>query len=225
MGEMVTGLAHEINQPLAAIANYASAGQIMLESSTDQPEKLNKVLEAVGAQAMRASEIIRHLRQFVRKQEPQKTLVSLNTIVKEVLSFTQADMRSHSTQVQLELDDTLPEIHADAIQIEQVLVNLVRNSLEAMEVIADDKRHLILRTYLNDNGMVQAEISDSGPGMDKERLGNIFEAFVTTKGAKGMGLGLSISRSIIEAHGGRLWVESEQGKGAVFFFTLPLTTG
>ena len=221
MGEMVTGLAHELNQPLAAIINYAAACKNILKSGEARPGILSKTLEDVGDQAMRASEIIRHLRQFVKKQEPQKAVVRLNSLVKEVLNFTLAEIKSQHTRLVVELADELPEVHADAIQIEQVLVNLVRNSLQAMEETAKGQRQLNIRTYLNQEGLVQVEVSDAGPGMDAKMISSVFKPFVSSKGGESMGLGLSICRTIIEAHGGRLWVQSESGKGASFCFFLP----
>ncbi|MCK5191749.1 MAG: hybrid sensor histidine kinase/response regulator, partial [Methylococcales bacterium] len=220
--ELATGIAHELNQPLSAINTYAAVSQKLLKSDINQQQKLSEVLEAIGAQAMRASEIIRRLRQFVKKQTPQKTMVVLNKLVQEVLTFTEQEIKKKNVQLQLELADRLPGVCADAIQIEQVLVNLIRNSLEAMELTTTNNRQLAIRTYLNQNGLAQVEVTDTGPGIDGETLSHIFESFVTTKGAKGMGIGLSISSSIIEGHGGHLWAKSEPGKGASFFFTLPL---
>lgn len=222
MGELATGIAHELNQPLSAINTYAAVSQKLLKSDINQQQKLSEVLEAIGAQAMRASEIIRRLRQFVKKQTPQKTMVVLNKLVQEVLTFTEQEIKKKNVHLQLELADRLPEVCADAIQIEQVLVNLIHNSLEAMELTTTNNRQLTIRTYLNQNGLAQVEVTDTGPGIDGETLSHIFESFVTTKGTKGMGIGLSISSSIIGGHGGHLWAKSEPGKGASFFFTLPL---
>jgi len=224
MGEMATGIAHELNQPLAAISNYAAASQNIVASGIKQPEILSEALDAIGTQARRAGDIIRSLRQFVEKQAPQNTAVGLNYLVEVVLSFFQSDIKNQSVYLEKELAEGLPEAYGNAIQIEQVLVNLVRNSLEAMELSESENRQLTIRTYLNEEGMIQAEITDTGPGMDNETLRQIFEPFVTTKGVKGMGMGLSISLSIIETNGGRLWAKSEPGKGASFFLTVPLTT-
>ena len=224
MGEMATGIAHELNQPLAAISTYAAASKKMVESGIKQPKKINAVLESISTQALRASEIIRHVRQFVKKQGPQKTILDLNDLIKEVLSFTESELKKQKIQLHLKLSVNLPSIHADAIQIEQVLVNLIRNSLEAMELAPTRKHQMIIRSFLDKEGMLQTEITDNGPGIDADTLNHIFEPFFTTKGAKGMamGMGLSISRSIIEAHGGRLWAESKLGTGSSFFFTLPI---
>jgi PAS domain S-box-containing protein len=222
MGELATGIAHELNQPLAAIANYAAASRKMLDSGNTHPDKLARALEATQTQAKRASEIIRHLRQFVRKQSPHKTPINLNDLINSVLSFMESEIDNQSIKIRLELTEELPEVIADSIQIEQVLVNLVRNSMEAMNHVEPDGRQLFVGTYLNkEQDAAQVEVADTGVGIDTETLNTIFEPFVTTKGDKGMGLGLSISRSIIEAHNGRLWVESQLGSGSRFYFTLP----
>ena len=221
MGELATGIAHELNQPLSAINTYAAVSQKMLNSDGNQQQKLSEIMEAIGTQAMRASAIIRRLRQFVKKQAPQKARVVLNDLVLEVLTFTEPEIKKQNVQLQLELAEKLPEVCVDAIQIEQVLINLIHNSIEAMELTTNN-RQLAIRTYLNQKGLAQLEVTDTGSGMDEHTLSHIFESFVTTKGAKGMGVGLSISSSIIEGHGGHLWAKSEHGKGASFFFTLPL---
>jgi len=221
MGEMATGIAHELNQPLAAIANYAAASCKMLDSGNQNPEKLVAALTATQMQAERASAIIRRLRKFVKKQQPQKTLLNLNELIDNVLKFMEYDINKHRISVNLSLDPQLRQVFADVIQIEQVVVNLLRNSIEAMEPLSIDPREINIRTYLNQEAMVQTEIADTGPGIDTHTLFKVFEPFFTTKGSKGMGLGLSISRSIIEAHEGKLWAKSEAGSGAIFYFTLP----
>jgi len=133
-----------------------------------------------------------------------------------------AELHEGNRSWQLELAEDLPLISADYIQIEQVLVNLIRNSLEAFENAAVKARQLVIKTYLNDEGKAQVEVTGTGPGMDAEILSHIFESYVSSKGEKGMGMGLSISRSIIEVHSGRLWAESKPGHGATFYFTLPV---
>ena len=222
MGELATGIAHELNQPLAAIANYAAACRKMLDASDNRSERLVKALEATQIQAKRASDIVRHLRQFVRKQNPQKTHISLNSLIESVLSFMRPELNKRGIILHLELQGGLPDVIADSIQIEQVLVNLLQNSIGAMNHVDIDHRQLTIVTRISkEQCTVEVEVADTGTGMDAETLNTIFEPFVTTKGDKGMGLGLSISRSIIEAHDGRLWVESRVGSGSRFYFTLP----
>jgi C4-dicarboxylate-specific signal transduction histidine kinase len=225
MGEMATGIAHELNQPLTAIANYASAASKLIGSENQQPDKLMSVLDSVQVQAKRASEIIHRLRKFVKKQTLQKSSVDLNHLVADVVGFMEIETKNDNVQVQLQLQDGLPIVYVDAIHIEQVLMNLIRNSLEAMMSVDENARLLTVHTQLNHEGLPLVEVTDTGPGIDRDTLKHIFEPFVTTKGTKGMGMGLSISRSIVEAHGGRLWAESEPGKGARFYLTVPVRAG
>jgi len=222
MGEMATGMAHELNQPLTAIATYADVALRLLDSDIKQPGLLEEALQGARQQAVRASEIIRHLRQLVRKQAPQKVDVDINMLIRDVVEFVQFEVRKYDIQFTLKLDKALPKTSVDSIQIEQVLLNLVRNSIEALQLVTDIKREVTIHTGLNRDGWLQVEIADNGPGMNAEILDRLFKPFVTTKGASGMGMGLSICHSIIEAHGGRLWAESEPGQGARFFLTLPL---
>jgi PAS domain S-box-containing protein len=222
MGEMATGIAHELNQPLTAIANYASAARKMVGLEDIQPDKVAAVLDSVQTQARRASEIIHRLRKFVKKQSLQKSSVELNTLVVDVVGFMDIETKTHNVPIRLELQENLPIVFVDAIHIEQVLINLIRNSIEAMAQTDAKSKLIIIRTQLNEAGVPLVEIDDTGPGIARNTLRHIFEPYVTTKGTKGMGMGLSISRSIVEAHGGRLWAESEPGKGARFFLTVPV---
>lgn len=222
MGEMASGIAHELNQPLAAIANYSSACQRMTQDPQLKPQALHEPLASIQGQARRASEIIRRLRAFVRKQKPKKHHVNLHNLIWDVLMMMQTNANRHGIQFIVELNRSLPVIQADAIQIEQVIMNLVQNGMDAMQDTSSPQRQIIIRDYLNAEGMIQVEISDTGLGIDEAMQLRIFEAFVTTKEKNGMGIGLSLCRSIIESHGGRLWVESTVGQGASFYFTLPI---
>lgn len=224
MGELATGIAHELNQPLSAIATYADVGLRMVETGLKQPEKLREALQCAHDQAVRASEIISHLRQLVSKHAPQKTTVDLNELINQVIYFMKNDSRMQGVKFEQKLTINLPCILGDCIQIEQVLLNLLLNSAEVMQAASSLKRKVTVSTILNGDGYIQVAVADSGPGMSAETLERVFEPFVTTKGVKGMGMGLSICRSIIEAHGGRLWAESQLGHGATFLFTLPLGT-
>jgi signal transduction histidine kinase len=222
MGEMASGIAHELNQPLAAVANYAGACQRMIQAGDVPAERLLQPLEGIQAQAKRASEIIRRLRAFVRKQQPHKAKVKLDELIHDAAMLTQNTARQCGVQLLLDLDRSVPAIRVDAIQIEQVILNIVQNGIDSMKLIASHNRQLVIHSYLNAEGWVQVDISDAGQGMDETLKQRVFDAFVTTKGDSGMGIGLSLCRSIIEAHGGRLWVESQPGQGATFSFTLPL---
>jgi len=221
MGEMATGIAHELNQPLTAVANYASVCEQMLESIEAPPNTFSEALEGIQSQTMRAAEIIRRLRDFVRKKDPSMSYVNLNELVGDVIRFIRTDARKHGVELQLQLGANLPLVYADSIQIEQVLLNLVRNSIEAMDIDNGETRQLSIQTFVNNEGAVQANIADTGPGMDTEILNHIFDPFFSTKEGTGMGMGLSISRSIMEAHGGRLAAESNDTNGATFCFILP----
>ncbi len=224
MGEMATGIAHELNQPLTAVNSYADTALRIVQGGATQQDKLAELLENVRRQALRASEILRGIRHFVSTRKPQTSDVNLNDLVKNVVQFTAVDARQQQVQVQLQLEKSLPLISADSIQIEQVLLNLIRNSIEATTGGGKKARELVVSTKLTNKRWVTADIADNGPGMEAKALKHVFEPFVSTKGEEGMGMGLAISRSIIEAHGGRLWAESELGSGCQFFFSLPTTT-
>ena len=162
------------------------------------------------------------MRQLVSKQAAQKQEIDMSELITGSMKLIVADTRKFRVEINLELDSKLPKIFVDAIQIEQVLLNLVRNSMEAMHEVETSIRELTIKTGINKDQFVQVMVSDTGPGMDEQTQRQIFEPFVTTKKGASMGMCLSISRSIIEAHHGNLWVESEAGQGASFFFTLPI---
>ncbi len=224
MGEMAAGLAHELNQPLAAIVSYTQGCVRRIASNNSDPSELLGAMKQVTLQAQRAGEIIKHLRSFVSKGELQRTTVQANTMVREVLSMAKIDVRRHQVTVRLRLIDNLPTLHVDMIQIEQVILNLVRNGMEAMNATDPEERELSMRTFLNDKGDVQFSTSDAGEGIsDDLDPDKVFDAFFTTK-KEGMGMGLAISRSIIEAHGGRLWAERNPDRGTTFHFTLPVNS-
>ncbi len=223
MGEMATGIAHELNQPLTAVANYASVCQQIIHSVDKPPSTFSEALEGIQSQTMRAAEIIRRLRDFVRKKGPEMSYVNLNELVNDVVGFVLTDAHKLSVDLKLQLDDQLPLVYADSIQIEQVLLNLARNSMEAMDSADSKTRELIIRTFVNNEKIVQANVADTGPGMDADILNHIFDPFFSTKEGAGMGMGLSISRSIVEAHGGRLTADSSASQGATFCFTLPVS--
>ncbi len=221
MGEMASGIAHELNQPLTAIATNAHACIRMLESGEAQREKCADVMERIGAQAERAGEIIRHLRQFVRKEQPQRGLVDLNELIREVLVLLKPEARQAGVSVHQDLQQDLPRVMAQHIQIDQVILNLARNAIEAMADSPAGGRELTIRTRSGGSNAVIVTVADTGPGLSDTVRGQVFDPFVTTK-ASGMGLGLSISKGIIEAHDGNLYLDSEAGFGAVFRFTLPV---
>lgn len=221
MGEMAAGLAHELNQPLAAIVSYTQ-GCVRRIANGAQSSELLEAMKQVTTQAQRAGEIIKHLRNFVSKGEPHRSTVQVNAMVREVLNVCKVDIRKHGATIRLRLTDSLPTVSVDMIQIEQVLVNLVRNGLEAMGSTDPGVREMLVRTFLNEKQQVQISVCDAGEGLPKDLSPEkVFEAFFTTK-KEGMGMGLAISRSIIEAHGGRLWAERNPDRGTTFHFTLPV---
>ncbi len=224
MGEMVAGIAHELNQPLSAIANYAETCSLAIQGGKAGKEKLVDKLENVVGQAQRAGEIIRHLRSFVRKQEPHRSSVDVNDAVQEVIHFVESEARLSEVQVQLRLAAEIPMVMADSIEIQQVVLNLVRNALEAMNESQDGERVLTIQTSSAASGAVEVAVSDTGPGTSAETMDRLFEPFHTTK-PEGLGLGLTISQSIIEAHGGRLTATANPDRGMTLRFTLPAGNG
>ena len=222
MGEMAAGLAHEINQPLTAIASYAQGSVRRLRANPPQVEPVLAVIDDIAAEALRAGEIIRRLRSLIRKEAPRQDWVDLNEVVGEVVRLLEPEARQHGVTVRVHADARLPALVADRIQIEQVILNLVRNAVDAMREV-EGRRELDIRTAAVGDDAVELSVRDSGPGLSAALLEHIFEPFFSTKSA-GLGMGLSISRTIIEAHQGRLWATSSVGGGANFHFTLPAPT-
>lgn len=223
MGQMAAGLAHEVNQPLAAVMNFAEAGKQIIgfaENLQDAGEALSGILEKIEKQAARAAEIIRRLQAFIEKRNIARSYEDINVLIEESLALALVGTRRRDVRVELALAPKLPRVFVDGVQIQQVLVNLMRNALDAME--NQPHREILVATGLEEPGFVSITVADNGPGIDPSIAGRLFEAFVTTKRA-GMGVGLAISRQIVEAHRGRLWCETEPGKGARFRFTIPLT--
>jgi len=219
MGEMATGIAHELNQPLSAIANFARGCIRRLRSGGMDPGELVEPLEEVCQQAERAGEILRHVRDFVRKSELQMKPSDINQIVRAVVKFTELEARQQGATVRLSLDAELPPVRADSIMIEQVICNLVRNAVEAMAEADSPRREITIRTQPIDGDTVEIKIGDTGPGIAGAVIDQVFDQFFTTK-QQGVGMGLSISRSIIESHGGSVSAESGRDGGATFRFTL-----
>ena len=219
MGEMATGLAHELNQPLSAIANFARGCIRRLRNGDVTPADLIEPLEEVCEQAERAGEIMRHVRDFVRKSEPRMTAVDINQVVRSVAKFTELEARQHEAVVTLQLAPEQPRVWADSIMVEQVISNLVRNAMEAMDEARSPRREVVIRSVQQDNDVVEVEVIDTGPGIDGALIDQVFDQFFTTK-PEGVGMGLSISRSIVESHGGSIRAESRAGGGATFRFSL-----
>jgi PAS domain S-box-containing protein len=220
MGEMSTGLAHELNQPLSAIINFASGCVRRIQAGVGGEAELLDAMAQITAQAERAGEIIKHLRAMVNKRPHEQEVVNLNQMVLEVTSFTEYEANRKRVEVSLALSDEALPVKVDLIQIEQVLLNLVRNAIEAMKVLTSRDRKLLLSTRRLDRDRVEVVVEDNGPGIDVDMVDHLFDAFFSTK-ESGMGMGLPISKKIVEAHYGELYVESEPGAGAVFHVVLP----
>ncbi len=219
LGEMASGIAHELNQPLSAITNYTRGCIRMLRSGEPSLERIGEAMERVAAQAERAGEIIRQIRRFIRKEEPERRPAELDRVVRELVGFIGPEARRAGTAVHLRLEEGLPAVLAHEIQIEQVILNLIRNALEAMADIEPSRRQLVIEgNRVGDQ--VQICVEDSGCGVGEALGERIFEPFVTTK-TQGMGLGLSISRGIIESHGGDL-TAGTGSRGARFCFRIPI---
>jgi PAS domain S-box-containing protein len=216
MGEMATEIAHEINQPLAAISMYSAAGLRTMQGEWDRG-KIETWLEAINTQAKRASEIVKRVRRFVQKGEPQLGPVDLNLVARETVALVDHDARAQEVEIVLELAEGLPLVQAERVLLEQVVFNLVRNAMDAV-LVGPGERRVTLRTAF-DAQLVYVEVSDTGPGVDPVLGAQIFDSFVTSKQG-GLGMGLAISRSIAEAHGGTLGYASRPGGGATFTFSL-----
>ena len=222
MGEMAAGLAHEINQPLGAIANFANGIATRLRADTIDPQALLGAAEKIAAEALRAGEVIRRLRDFVRRDDAKREPADVNGLVREAAHLVEPDARHASIAMRLALAPALPQLEIDPIQIEQVLLNLMRNGLEAIAATDDGRRELVVETARHDDECIEVRVRDTGPGVPPTLGDRIFDAFFTTKSG-GLGMGLSISRSLIEDHGGSLWMRPNLDRGTTFGFTLPLT--
>lgn len=218
MGQLSSSLAHELNQPLTAVLNYAEAARHMLANAPEAPPKVAEFLEKAASQAERAGQIMRRLRRFVEKGPSEQSAESLNQVVEEASALATTGARLDGIDVELALAPDLPPVHIDKIQIQQVVVNLVRNAVEALRQTR--QRRLVIRTAAHDGHHLEVAIADTGPGIPEEIARDLFKPFVTTK-KEGMGIGLSISQSIVESHEGRLWAEPNPGGGTVFRFILP----
>jgi len=218
MGEMAASLAHEVNQPLVAIAHFCDAALTRARNTAPQDTRLVQLLDQACEQVHRAGDIVRHLRDFVLKQNRQTVRVDVNELIVETLRFGDAIRRDKDVTVRLDLTEQLPSVMIDKVQIQQVLLHLERNSIEAMQRTSTPQRHLILASARIGTG-VCVTIQDSGPGLDVEQIDRMFDPFETSKPA-GMGMGLWISRAIVQAHGGRLSCEPVP-RGARFHLTLP----
>jgi two-component system sensor kinase FixL len=218
LGEMASALAHELNQPLSAIANYMKGSRRLLETSTDQQSAiLREVMDKAAEQSLRAGQIIRRLRDFVARGETERRIESLKKLLEEGSALALVGAKDRGVRVTYAFDPALDSVLADKVQVQQVVLNLVRNAIEAME--QSDHRDLMIATEPGPDGMAIVKITDTGTGIAPEIADQLFQPFITTK-SQGLGVGLSISRTIVESHGGRIWVEPNPAGGTIFRFTL-----
>ena len=222
MGELATSLAHELNQPLNAILQNAGVAQMLLES-TAVPPALGELADIVGDirhDDIRASEVIRRMRQLLQKRELESLPVDLNEAAADTAAIVLPDARSRGIQLDLVLVDGLGPVLGDRVHLQQVILNLLMNAIDAVTTMPPDRRRVRILTSGRD-GEVRLAVADAGPGIPTERISEIFEPFYTTKSGGGMGMGLAIARSIVEAHGGRLTAENNAGGGATVSFSVP----
>ena len=220
MGEMAAGIAHEINQPLSAIATYAQAAKRIIEREQPGMETLIDVCRRIDDQALRAGRVIENLRKFIRKQEIQTELLEINGIVSDVMDLVHADARAEGIRVTTRYAEDLPAARANAIQLQQVLLNLTRNSVDAMRGTARKDQGIVIHTERSNAGGVRIVVTDHGRGISRQLGDNIFHPFVTTK-RDGLGVGLAISRTIIQSYGGSLTYRDNPAGGAIFVIELP----
>jgi two-component system sensor kinase FixL len=215
---MGSTLAHEINQPLSAISNYLRGARRILEAHP-HPASVRDALEKAADQALRAGEVVRRMRDFVQNREPERKPENLATLIEEASALALIGAKERGIVLQFQLMAGSEKVFVDRVQIQQVLLNLIRNAIDSMESAGGDKV-LTISVTPSPQGELIVKVTDTGGGIAPDVLPKLFEPFVTTK-VTGMGVGLSICRTIIEAHGGRLWAESGTGQGASFLFTLP----
>jgi signal transduction histidine kinase len=220
LGELTASIVHEVNQPLAGVVSSGNACQRWLASDPPNVERAAQSVERMIRDANRAHEVVERVRSMARKTPPQKAPVDVNEALSEVAALARGDIEGKRVVLRLQLAADLPIVQADRIQLQQVLLNLIVNAIESISSAADGPRELTVTTGQNGAGQVKFAVRDTGQGLNNETLPHIFDAFYTTKG-EGMGMGLAVSRAIIEAHGGRLWAEPVEPRGALFQFTMP----
>jgi PAS domain S-box-containing protein len=223
IGELTATVAHELRQPAAAIMSNAEAALALLDSGQAPSDEIREIVTDIKRANLRANEVLNHVQDFLRKRETGKEPLDLNTVVSDVLLLVAGDSRKRRIQIRTELGEGLPRVIGNRTQLQQVLINLVVNAMDAMSNTPDDMRDITIETKANGDGHVELAVADRGTGIAPGNLPRLFESFFTTR-AEGMGLGLSIARSIIESHHGRIWAEASPGGGAIFRFAVPPTT-
>lgn len=221
MGELTASIAHEINQPLATVVTNANACYRLLASESPDLEEVREAVADIAEAGMRAGEVISRIRALLKKGTPEKTPLDINQVIEEVLTLTRSELQRHGVLLRTELLAGLPLVLGDRVQLQQMILNLTLNGMEAMTSIRNGPRLLLIRSQVHHSRGVLVEVQDSGVGLDRGSIERLFDPFFTTK-PNGMGMGLAICRTIIEAHGGHLWATPNNGQGATFQFTLPV---
>ena len=221
LGELTASIAHEVNQPIAAVATNAEAGLRWLGAEPPNLDEVRETLGSIVKDAKRAGDVIHRIRALVKKAPLRMARFDVNEAVLDVIALTRSELLRHGVSLQTQLATGLPLIEGDRIQLQQVILNLILNAVEAMSGIDEGAREMRISTGREASNGVLVTVRDFGPGLDPQSVDRLFEAFYTTK-PDGLGMGLAICRSIIEAHGGRLWATANEPRGAVFQFTLPL---
>jgi signal transduction histidine kinase len=221
LGEMTASIAHEVNQPIAATVTNAHAGLRWLGARPPDLGEARQALDRIVRDGSRAGEVIDRIRALVKKVPPRRDYSDINEAIREVIALTQTEVQQNRIRLQTRLADALPLVPADRVQLQQVIMNLTANAIEAMSSVDDRSRELTITSGKGDANVVVVEVQDTGPGIDPADLDRLFQSFYTTK-PDGIGMGLAISRSIVEAHGGGLSAAPNQPHGAVFRFTLPV---
>lgn len=221
MGELAASIAHELNQPLGSIVVSGDACLRWLEAKPPNLDEAHQALEAIIRDGTRASNVLVRTRKLLRHGERLRESLDVNEVIREVLSLSDGELRRNGISMRIEMQENLPSATIDRVLLQQVLLNLIMNAMDAMRTISDRTRVLSIRTEEHASGSITVFVQDSGAGIDPDNLSRIFETFFTTK-SEGIGMGLTISRSIIEAHGGRLWAGANDGPGSTFCFTLPI---
>ena len=224
VGELTTSVAHELNQPLGAILSNAEAAEMFLTAEPPALDEVRDILADIRKDDQRASEVIRRMRSLLRKQELAPKSIEINEALEEVLKLLSIDASARKVAIKFERTAGLLRVWCDPVHFQQVVLNLVVNGVEAMAGLTEENRQIVVRTDPGDNGTVKIAVADSGPGIPVDRLPKLFEPFFTTK-KEGMGMGLSIARTIVEAHRGQIWAENNSGSGATFYFTVPVDEG
>jgi PAS domain S-box-containing protein len=224
VGELTAMVAHEVNQPLGAILSNAEAAEMLLESDKPPLDEIRKILADIRKNDVRANEAIRRIRGLLRKREMQLQAVDLDETIADVVRLATGDALRHGVVIEMELTRGLPLVKGDRVHLQQVLLNLILNGMDAMSQIPDSRRRLRIGARENGHGHIEVAVSDCGAGISDDRMPHIFDSFFTTK-REGMGLGLSIARSIVEAHNGEIGVENNSSGGATFRFTVPIAAG